>query len=316
MNPSNDRLARLLVLVPYFVARPGITLLAAAADLGTTADELRADLELLFVCGLPGYGPGDLIDMSIADDTVTITYDAGMNRPLRLTTAEAMALLVALRALADTPGLAAGDVVKRALAKVAAAAGEAAGLAERVAVQTTADSAAMTAVSGAVERQRALRITYYSAARDASSDRTIDPMRIVLAEGVAYVEAWCRTAQDVRLFRLDRIDQWSELDERAAPPPNAAALDVRQGVYRPDGAAPRVELSIGRGARWITEYYHCDQVLPEPDGRWRVTLPATDLEWARRLAMGLGDEAVVLNPPELIAAIAAEAQAALVAYSA
>ena len=93
---STDRLPRLLALVPYLLARPGIRIADAAADLGVTDKQLRDDLQLLFVCGLPGYGPGDLIDMSLDEDTVTITYDAGMDRPLRLTADEALVLFECL----------------------------------------------------------------------------------------------------------------------------------------------------------------------------------------------------------------------------
>ncbi|MCY7341744.1 MAG: protein pafC, partial [Pseudonocardia sp.] len=100
-----DRLPRLLSLVPYLLARPGIPIAEAAADFGIGERQLRRDLELLWMCGLPGYGPGDLVDLSFAGDTVSVIEDAGMRRPLRLTTAEATALLVALRTLADVPGV-------------------------------------------------------------------------------------------------------------------------------------------------------------------------------------------------------------------
>src|SRR5947209_16031032 len=120
---SADRLGRLLNLVPYLQARPGIRVAEAARDLGITERQLREDLELLWVCGLPGYGPGDLIDMAIDGDQVTITYDAGIDRPLRLTPDEALALVVALRALAGTSGGADRGAVERALAKIELAAG-------------------------------------------------------------------------------------------------------------------------------------------------------------------------------------------------
>ncbi|MGH8876337.1 MAG: protein pafC, partial [Stackebrandtia sp.] len=121
-----SRLSRVLNLVPYLLARPGIRVEAAAADLGISVAELRDDLTLLWMCGLPGYGPGDLIDIAFDDDTVTVTYDAGMTRPVRLSPDEALALVVALRMLADTPGLSDRDAVRRTLDKVAEAAGDAA----------------------------------------------------------------------------------------------------------------------------------------------------------------------------------------------
>ena len=110
-NGLAERLPRLLSLVPYLLARPGVPLGEVAADFGVGERQLRRDLELLWMCGLPGYGPGDLVDLSFTVDTVTVTEDAGMRRPLRLTTAEGTALLVALRTLADLPGMVDTDAV-------------------------------------------------------------------------------------------------------------------------------------------------------------------------------------------------------------
>src|ERR671930_1959552 len=114
MTTAADRLPRLLALVPYLLARPGIRVAEAATDFGVTEAQLRRDLQLLWMCGLPGHGPGDLIDLSFEGDTVTVTYDAGMSPPLRMTAAEATSLLVALRALAETPGITDTDAVRRA----------------------------------------------------------------------------------------------------------------------------------------------------------------------------------------------------------
>jgi len=126
-GPSSvsSRFPRLLSLVPYLLARPGVRVAEVAEDFGITERQLRRDLELLWVCGLPGYGPGDLVDLSFSGDTVTVTEDAGMRRPLRLTTAEATTLLVALRALAQAPGMVDTDAVRRAVAKIEAAVGAA-----------------------------------------------------------------------------------------------------------------------------------------------------------------------------------------------
>ena len=311
---SADRLARLLNLVPYLLARPGISIADAAADLGVTPKQLRDDLELLWVCGLPGYGPGDLIDMSFDGDRVTITYDAGIDRPLRLTPDEALALIVALRLLAETPGLPNRGAVERALAKIESAAGDAADTAERVAVRLPANTDRLTAMRQVIERGRALRITYYTAGRDETTERVVDPMRVLFASGKAYLEAWCRRAEGVRLFRLDRIDAMTELDEPASPPPQARPTDISGGVFTPTPDLPLITLRVGRHARWITEYYPCEEVIEEPDGHWLVTLRASDLRWARRLVLSLGPSVEVVAPRDLADAVGTEARQALAAY--
>jgi proteasome accessory factor C len=310
--PSADRLGRLLNLVPYLLARPGILVAEAAADLGVSERQLREDLELLWVCGLPGYGPGDLIDMAFDGDRVTITYDAGIDRPLRLTPDEALALVVALRMLAETPGMGQRDAIERALAKIESTAGE---LADApVAVRLPGNDDRLATIRGAVQRRRALRITYYTATRDEITERVVDPMRVLVVAGRGYLEAWCRRAEAVRLFRVDRIDGLVELDEPAAPPPQAQPSEVSDSVFSPTPDLPLVRLRVGRGGRWITEYYPCEEIVAESAEHWLVSLRAADLGWARRLVMGLGPEVSVVAPPELAEAVREQARIALAAY--
>jgi proteasome accessory factor C len=335
---GTDRLGRLLAVVPYLLARPGIRVADAAADLGVTEAQLRDDLQLLYLCGLPGYGPGDLIDMVLDEETVTITFDAGMSRPLRLTADEALALVVALRALAEVPGMGTGGALERALAKLESASGDAAAEAGQVSVQmgTAAerqmDTAAerqmgtaaerqtdtvgdrLSVVRGAVDRQRALQLTYYTATRDETTERVVDPIRVLLVEGQTYLEAWCRRAEGVRRFRLDRIDAATELDEPAAPPAGVRGGDVSAGIFQPAPDDPSVRLRLARRARWVAEYYPCEAVTEEADGHTTVTLRTADLGWARRLVLGLGADAEVLEPHELGEAVRSSAEAALKYY--
>jgi proteasome accessory factor C len=305
-----ERLPRLLSLVPYLLARPGIPVAEAAADFGISEKQLRRDLELLWMCGLPGYGPGDLIDLSFAGDTVTVTHDAGMRRPLRLTTAEATALLVALRTLADVPGVVDTAAVRRATAKVERAVGDA-GLGG-VAVDLTPEEAEATvAVRAALVAGRAMRIVYYTAGRDAVSQRTIDPMRLLIVEGRGYLEAWCRRAEAVRLFRLDRVEDVEVLDEPAAPPADAELTDVSEGLFRPSAEHRSAVLLLEREVRWVAEYYPVDEVVELDGERLRVLLRYADPAWLVRLVLGLGGGARLLEPPELVAEVGRRARAAL-----
>jgi proteasome accessory factor C len=314
VSTSTERLPRLLALVPYLIARPGIPIEEAAADFGVPSRQLRKDLELLWMCGLPGYGPGDLIDLSFEGETVTVTFDAGMNRPLRLTAAEATALLVALRALADTPGIGDPDAVRRALAKIESAVGAAqpagvvVGLSMREAEGTVE---VREAVRAALAGRRALRIRYYTASRDAISVREVDPMRVLLVEGRSYLEAWCRSAEDVRMFRLDRIDEVVTLDEPATPPPHARPTDVSDGVFQSAPDQLEAVLLLEPDSRWIAEYYPVDRLDELDDGRARVWMRYNDTDWMIRLLLAQGGEVVVEEPAELRDAMMSRARQAL-----
>lgn len=308
MEGVAERLPRLLALVPYLLVRPGVPIEEAAADFAVTVRQLRRDLELLWMCGLPGYGPGDLIDLSFEGDTVTVGFDAGMRRPLRLSGAEATALVVALRALAETPGVADAGSVRRALVKIEAAAGQADGVVVGLA---TREEAALTAVREALDHRRALRICYYTPARDAVSERTVDPMRLLLVEGRSYLEAWCRAAGEVRLFRLDRIEHVRTLNEPALPPPHARPTDVSSGLFRAQPDQRIAVLTLSPDARWVAEYYPVEELIEGDGGAATVRMRYAETGWMVRLVLGLGADVIVRDPPELAAAVAQRALAAV-----
>ncbi len=246
MTPVSTRLVRLLNMVPYFQANPRVTRAQAASDLGVSLKQLGEDLDQLWLCGLPGYGPGDLIDFEFTGDTIEVTFSAGMDTPLQLTSPEATGLLVALRALADIPGVVDPAAARSAIAKIEAAAGAAGHGNDIAAVDEPApvESQAAAAVRAAVRDRRALTIDYYAASHDTLSTRIVDPIRIVLVGDQSYLEAWSREAEGVRLFRFDRIVDASVLDEPSAPPEPAIQAPPDTSLFDADPSLPSATLQL------------------------------------------------------------------------
>lgn len=315
MTGSLAQLPRLLALLPYLLARPGVRVDEVAAEFGISEERLRKDLELLWVCGLPGHGPGDLIDLEFEGDTITVLEPAGVQRPLRLTVDEALALVVALRALAETPGLDARDAVTRALAKVEQAAGAAALPAGRVEVAVEGEERVLPVVRDALERSRLLHLAYHVPGRDETTERDVDPMRLLLVEGRTYLEAWCRRAEGVRLFRLDRVDSVRVLDEPAQPPPEAEQRDLSQGLFRPGPDDLLVTLALRPSAAWVADYHPCESVQDSSDGGLTVRMRVRDPSWVRRLALRLGPHGRIVSPPDLAGQVRDDARRALAAYT-
>ncbi|MGZ6793674.1 MAG: helix-turn-helix transcriptional regulator [Mycobacteriales bacterium] len=310
-----EQLPRLLALVPYLLKRPGIAFATAAADFGVTEERLRKDLNLLWLCGLPGHYPGDLIEIEFEGDTITLSDPQGVDRPLRLTVDEALALVVALRTLAETPGLADPEPVLRALAKVEEAAGAAALPAHRVEVALESESAVAPVVRDALARGRALHLVYWTAGRDETTERVVDPVRLVVVEGQTYLEAWCRRAEGLRVFHLGRVQQLEVLDEAAAPPPGLPSRDLHQGLFQPTDDDTVVTLALEPGAAWVADFYPCDRVEDLGGGRQVVAIRTRDTAWVRRLALSLGASGRVLEPAELAEQVRADARTALAAYA-
>ena len=313
MIPVANRLVRLLNMVPYFQANPRVTFEKAAADLGLTIKQLKAELDQLWMCGLPGYGPGDLIDFEFSGGTIKVTFSAGMDRPLRLTSPEATALLVALRALTDIPGVVDPAAARSAIAKIEAATGA---LLEDDAVAAKDEPApieaeAATAVREAVRDSRAVFIEYYSASRDTLSARVVDPIRVVLVGDHSYLEAWCREAEGVRLFRFDRIVEARVLDEPAAPPPPAP---TDTALFDADPSLPFATLRIAPRAAWMLEYFPMRVLAESPDGYCEAAMTYAAEEWMARLILGFGADVTVLAPESLAQRVRTTAAAALAEY--
>ena len=312
-----EQLPRLLALVPYLLARPGVRVREAAAVFGVSEDRLRKDLNLLWVCGLPGHGPGDLIDVEFEGDTITLLEPAGVTRPLRLTVDEALALIVALRALAETPGLVERDALDRALAKVERVAGAAALPAGRVEVAVEGNAQVLPVVEQALRAGRRLHLRYHVPGRDQTTERDVDPMRVAWAEGRPYLEAWCRRAEGVRLFRLDRVTGIEVLDEPAEPPPDAPSRDLSQGLFQPSPQDALVVLALQPAAAWVVEHVPCESVEEQPGGVLLARLRTPDTGWVRRLALRLGAAGRVVSPPELAEQVRLDARgSALALYDA
>jgi proteasome accessory factor C len=139
-------------------------------------------------------------------------------------------------------------------------------------------------------------------------------MRLVVSEGRTYLEAWCRLAEDVRLFRLDRIAAVKLLDLPSEPPPQATPRDLSNGMFQPSEQDLLATVKLAPPARWVAEYYPNESVEEGPDDSLIVKLRVADTAWLQRLVLRLGGAATVLDPPDLSTQIAATARDALSAY--
>ena len=316
---STERLQRLLALVPYVVSRKAVGLAETAAAFGVSERELVDDLNLLWCVELRAPDPYCPIDLSYEGGEIVVSQAESMGRPLRLAVDEASALLVALRMLADLPALEDRSAMSRLIAKLEAAAGEAASASAQVAVQVDVHGdgteGLAAEVQAAIADGRRLHLRYYVPGRDEATERDVDPMRLLVVEGRTYLEGWCRRAEAVRVFRLDRVLGVEVLDVAAEIPADAKPVDVDQGLFRPSADDLDVIIELSAYGRWVAEYYPCETVTELGDGRLRVSLRTPDTQWVRRLALRLGEEGRIVSPPDLSAQIRDDALAALAQYS-
>jgi proteasome accessory factor C len=334
MVTSAERLRRLLALVPYVASRKAVSLAETAATFGMTERELIDDLNLAWCVELKDPDPYCPIDLSYEGGEIVISQAESIERPLRLAADEASALLVALRTLQGVGGGAVGGAggaggergtgsgageppspVESVILKLEDAAAGIAVDRSQVAVVPPADEHGWAQrLRAALADGRRVHLRYYVPGRDEATERDVDPMRLLVAEGRTYLEGWCRRAEGVRLFRLDRVLDLRILDVDADVPDDAEPVDVDAGLFRPSSADVVVVLDVSAAARWVTEYYLAESVA-DLDGGWlRVTLRTPDTGWVRRLALRLGDDGRVVSPAALVTQVREAATAALAHY--
>ncbi len=294
-----ERLRRLLVWVPYVVRHPGARVDELAQMFHVSEDELLSELNLLFVSGVPPYGPGDLIDVQVEEGRVWIDMADYFARPLRLSRSEALALYLQGKALLGTPGLPEAGALESALGKLEAALGpetlgRLAGLVEAAEGGPPAET--LEALRRSAAEHRRLEIEYYSASRDSTSIRQVDPEEVFSAMGNWYVVAWDHQADGERMFRADRVKSARETGERFEPRGLAGA---GRPLYTRSDQDVRVRLLLAPAARWVAEYYDVEAVAERPDGTLEATLPTKHLAWVEKLVARLGGDAKVLEPDEL-----------------
>jgi proteasome accessory factor C len=300
-RPSADaRLRRLLALVPWVVAHDGPSLEEVCTRFGLTQDELVAELDLLFLCGVHPFTPDSLIDVLVADGRVWIHYADYLERPLRLTPEEGLALVAAGTALLAVPGADAGGPLARGLAKLAAVLGVDPGEALDVDLGS-APEAVLETLRDAISARRQVEIDYYAYGRDERTRRVVDPHAVFAAEGEWYLSAYCHLARAPRRFRVDRVRAIVPLDrqldhEQAAP---------ARTVFEPSPSDPRVVLDIAPAARWVCERYPVEECTELDGGRVRVTLAVSERAWLERLLLRLGPAATVVEGGEGVVAAAA-----------
>ena len=295
------RLQRVLALVPWILAHPGVTLSELAARFEVSERELERDLELLPMCGLPPYTADRLIDVSVIDGQVEIRLAEYFERPLRLTPAEGLALLAAGRALLSVPGSDTDGPLATALDKLDGTLGGGGGIAVDVGA-----SDQLERLQDAAAADERIEIDYFSFARDEMTTRVIDPWRVFHAFGAWYVAAWCHRAAAERLFRVDRVRAVRDTGEHFDPA-SRTTDDVRDLVYRPRPEDPRVTLVLAPSAEWVVESHPHESAVQRPDGTHEVVLAISETAWLERLLVALGPDARVEAPAELVGLGAAAA---------
>jgi len=149
----------------------------------------------------------------------------------------------------------------------------------------------------------------------ATTCREVDPYVLTFRWGLWYLVAYCRLRDDMRTFRVDRIESVERASHRFTVPDDFSAKDYLDQAMRFDNQIT-VEVYLSPAvAPFVRERMgHWTVIEDLDDGAANLTMQVSDLDWAIGWILSQGGEAVALAPPELIDGVREAAAAILSRY--
>jgi proteasome accessory factor C len=292
------RTARLLDLVPFLNTHQGIALKELAAHFDVTPTQMSADLMTLWMCGLPGYTPLELMDLEFESGFVTIRNASTLAKPRTITFQEGVALLLGLDLVASSIPEERADLLnsvqslRERLTKLL-------GVPIKLSVVAATSGAVSTAITQAIQSNGGLEIRYHSLYKDQISQRSVMPIDLYDSNGQQYMRAFCFTANDYREFRVDRIESATA----AAVPAQLSAEVVNQEKIA-------FQITAQTHSRDVAERFAISDMPLET----AIELSSYSRQWIERSVMASGAAVILNSPLEIRAELVKKAQLVLNRY--
>ena len=293
-----ERTSRLLDLVPYINTHQGISLIDLAKVFEVSTDQMVSDLTTLWMCGLPGYTPLELMDLDFESGFVTIRNAPTLAKPRSITHEEGVALVLGLDVLRSTISPEREDLID-AIASLSQRIARLVNLPLALSASSVISPEVTTSIREAIAHRSGLKISYHSLYKDEISSRIVLPLELLESQGYLYLHAYCFTALDFRHFRVDRV-QSTETAE-VEKPSTAPAVNPEKIGY---------ELKVHRPTRDVAERFE------QPNLEAGTILKASSFShhWITRSTLASGGAVELLSPSEMRSEIARRAETILNRY--
>jgi proteasome accessory factor C len=292
------RAIRLIDLVPYLHNHPGISLKEVAEEFGVTVPEIVKDLDLLFMCGLPGYTPLELIDLSIDDGIVSLREPQNLDSPRRFSQTEALIIRVALAALEELLPDSKRVKVRELREKFTRLFTHQVPN-EAIYFESDAERTKLKVISDSMVQGKKLLITYMNPTKSQITERKISVTAVIPESNRTLIEAWCDLSSGVRTFNLANMKSVNLIDEASV---RATSMD--------EEANNKATLRSSDESRFIKE--NASQL--EKHGN-HFLIDVFQDEWLVRSALSEGGDLVVESPERIRSRVALLAEESLKNYS-
>ncbi len=293
-----ERASRLLDLVPYIHAHQGISLDELASNFGVTSEELTEDLTTLWMCGLPGYTPLELMDLDFDSGYVSIRNAQTLEKPRSITHEEGVAILLGLDLIRTNIPSERSDLIN-CIDNLRKRISQSINLPDSLEINPAISQALISVIEKALSEKTGLAIEYHSLHRDELSSRKIFPLEILRENGNFYLYAFCYLANDFRHFRIDRIVSVDKADLGSPREVTPAHNPMISATAR-----------LLRSSRDTSERFALENPLVNDE----FEIKSYSEQWVQRAVLASGDSVELLSPRTIRENIAERAQSILDCY--
>ena len=298
---ASEKLERLLAMIPWIIDNDGPELGLIAKRFEYPEELLLTDLtKVLFMVGPYPHTPDTLIEVIIEDGRVWIDQADWLSRPIRLTPEQGFNLLRKAKTLELIHRQSEAGALSSAIEKLEIVLGQSKETFDLDISEI--ENADVLTINESIREARQLRIRYYAYGKDENSTRTVHPLGIVNRDYNHYLNAYCETANDYRLFRLDRILEVEKLEISTSIPKGDAESYSFEEKWNLDTGGDLITLKISDEDSWILSAYPIEEYTQNENGDIEVRLVVTGIAWLKRLLLRLSPTAEIVEAPEHIPA--------------
>ncbi len=288
------RTAKALDLVPFINEHPGITIRELSEIYKTSEREISLILETIFMCGLPGYTPLELIDLSTEDGVVSIIDPQNLSNPRRLSRVEAVSIVLGLENishLVNSDGLHTQlKSLQNKMQKILSSVEDGS-----VVVKLDQGNFAteeFSILQKAISEKAWVSFEYLSLGKDELTDRQIAPLRTYVQNGYTYLDGLTIDGSQ-RTFRWDRISHMR---------PSSGVIDSAKLTIKDEPIL--VEAIISKKNQLALEQNGSivDSFEENSDG-YKTVFKVNHLDWLIRLFMSMSGKIQILTPDDLEVAL-------------
>ena len=295
-----ERTARLLDLVPYINSHQGISLKELAEVFGVTPGQMTSDLTTLWMCGLPGYTPLELMDLDFESGFVTIHNADTLSKPRAISFDEGVALILGLDLMRSSISSDRIDLLDR-INLLSQRLATLINLPSALSAVSFVNTQVSAAITEALKTRMGLQITYHALYLDEVTTRTILPIEILEQDNQRYLSSYCYTAQDFRQFRIDRI-QSAKIQ--------TVQLEIPKSQHQKSSFISTIKVITP--TREIAERFKHKELSKDIE----IEYESFSLQWIERSVLASGGAVSLQSPPDVRKSIATMAQSMLDRYKA